>query len=153
MRILVFLVQPAARGYVTIRSADPAAAPVIETGFGVSQDIESISLGLEWARRRMRDGAIAEWIKAELTPGAEIRGAALRGWARSNLASYHHPVGTCKLGPPSDPLAVVDSDGRVRGFDNLYVADASIMPTIPHGQINLTVYTIGEKIGRALATA
>lgn len=153
VRILVFLVQPAARGYVAIRSADPTVAPVIETGFGVSEDVEAISRGVEWSRQRMRDTAIAGWIDAELVPGSEIRTAGLRGWAQSNLASYHHPVGTCKLGPPSDPLAVVDNDGRVHGFDNLYVADASIMPSIPHGQLNLTVYAVGERIGQALATA
>jgi choline dehydrogenase len=153
VRCAVYLIQPAARGSVTIRSADPSSAPVIETGFGVSQDVEAIVRGVEWVRDRMHDDRVESWLDVEVAPGIEARGAALRDWVRANLASYHHPIGTCRFGPATDPLAVVDTGGRVHGFDNLYVADASIMPTIPHAQINLTVYAIGEKIGDALAEA
>ena len=106
----------------------------------------------ETRRLRMHDSRVESWIDTEVIPGIEVRGAALRDWSRANLATYHHPIGTCRLGPIADPLAVVDTKGRVHGFDNLYVADASIMPTIPR-QINLTVYAIGEKIGDALAGA
>ena len=144
-------IQPEARGSVAIRSADPAAPPVIETGFGGSQDVEAIARGLEWVRDRMHDDRVASWLDGEVAPGAEAQGAALRDWVRASLASYHHPVGTCRFGPSADPLAVVDGRGLVHGFDNLYVADASIMPTVPHTQINLTVYAIGEKIGEGLA--
>jgi choline dehydrogenase-like flavoprotein len=54
------------------------------------------------------------------------------------------------MGPDSDPLAVVDAGGRLHGLDNLWAADASIMPMIPRGMINLTVYAIAEKIAEGL---
>jgi choline dehydrogenase-like flavoprotein len=57
-----------------------------------------------------------------------------------------HPVGTCKMGPSNDPMAVVDARGRVHGMENLRVADAAIMPNIPRANTNLTAIMIGEKI-------
>jgi len=67
-----------------------------------------------------------------------------------DIVNYCHPAGTCKMGPTSDPLAVVDSTGRVRGLDGLYVADASIMPSITRGNINLPTAMIGANIARLL---
>ncbi|MCM3781255.1 GMC family oxidoreductase [Microbacterium hydrocarbonoxydans] len=67
-----------------------------------------------------------------------------------DIVNYCHPAGTCKMGPASDPLAVVDSTGRVRGVDGLYVADASIMPSITRGNINLPTAMIGANIARLL---
>ena len=69
-------------------------------------------------------------------------------WARFALTQYdsfHHGVGTCMMGPSSNPMAVVDEHLRVRGVSNLWVADASIMPTIPHAPTNLTCIMIGER--------
>jgi choline dehydrogenase len=65
--------------------------------------------------------------------------------ARSTYESYHHGVGTCMMGPTSNPLAVVDQHLRVHGVDNLWVADASIMPTVTHANTNLTSIMIGER--------
>jgi choline dehydrogenase len=63
---------------------------------------------------------------------------------------YYHPVGTCKMGPASDPDSVVDADGRVHGIEGLYVADASLMPTAISGDTNMPIAVIGEKIARSL---
>jgi choline dehydrogenase len=63
-----------------------------------------------------------------------------------DIVNYCHPAGSCKMGPASDPQAVVDADGKVHGVDGLYVADASIMPSITRGNINLPTAMIGANI-------
>jgi choline dehydrogenase len=64
---------------------------------------------------------------------------------RDNL-HYFHPVGTCKMGPASDTTSVVDARGKVHGVDNLYVADASIMPVVPRANTNIPALVVGERI-------
>ncbi len=144
-------VQPRSVGRVEIRSADPAEPPLIDHGFGAHEDIESLARGIEWARERARDPALAPWLASELEPGAAVEGAALREWVRGHLSFYFHAVGTCAMGPAEEPDAVVDATGRVRGFENLYVADASVMPSIPRGMIHLSVYAVAEKLAEAYA--
>ena len=67
-------------------------------------------------------------------------------FARGEHGSYHHGVGTCMMGPESDTMAVVGHDLRVHGIKNLYVADASIMPTITHANTNIASILIGERV-------
>ena len=67
-------------------------------------------------------------------------------FARSTYDSYHHGVGTCKMGPASDNMAVVDEKLRVHGMSNLWVGDASIMPVVSHANTNLTSIMIGERL-------
>jgi len=67
-------------------------------------------------------------------------------FARKTYDSYHHGVGTCKMGPASDPLAVVDQRLRVHGMQNLWVGDASIMPVVSRANTNLTSIMIGERL-------
>ena len=66
------------------------------------------------------------------------------------MGGYWHPVGTCKMGPESDAGAVVDASGRLHGSANVYVADASIMPTIPRANTHLPVIAIAERIADLL---
>jgi choline dehydrogenase len=63
-----------------------------------------------------------------------------------HIVNYCHPAGSCKMGPISDPLSVVDAQGQVHGVRGLYVADASIMPAIPRGNINLPTAMIGARV-------
>ncbi len=144
-------VQPESVGRVEIVSAEPGEPPLIDHGFGADGDIEALARAVEWARERMRDPEVASWLGAELEPGAHVRGAALRAWVREHLHFYFHAVGTCAMGPDEEAEAVVDAEGRVRGFENLYVADASVMPAIPHGMLNLTVYAVAEKLAESYA--
>ena len=74
--------------------------------------------------------------------------AALPGWRR--LADAGHPAGTCKMGPGSDATAVVDATGAVHGLQGLYVADASVMPSITRGNINLPTAMIGTRIAAGI---
>src|SRR6185436_15995414 len=66
-------------------------------------------------------------------------------FARATYTSYFHGAGTCKMGPVSDPQAVVDQQLRVHGVESLWVGDASIMPTVAHANTNLTSMMIGER--------
>jgi choline dehydrogenase-like flavoprotein len=71
---------------------------------------------------------------------------ALRRHCLDFHATDYHPSGTLRMGPDEDDMAVVDERCRLRGIDNLYVADASVMPTIPRANINLPTMMIGERV-------
>ena len=76
--------------------------------------------------------------------------AAMAQDIRNRADTQYHPVGTCKMGPYSDPMAVVDAQLRVRGIDGLRVADASVMPTLIGGNTNAPSIMIGEKLADLL---
>ena len=71
-------------------------------------------------------------------------------WLLDNVSTQHHSSGTCKMGPISDPMAVVDSGGRVHGLNNIRVVDASIMPDVVRANTNATTIMIAEKIADAI---
>lgn len=143
----VALMRPNARGRISLRSADPDAAPLIEHRLlGDEDDAAQLVEGLEIARRIMAQPAIAREVTAEIRPGAAADSrAALRGYVGAATIPMFHPVGTARIGAADDPLAVAGPDCRVRGIDGLWLADASIMPTIPQGNTNATAIMIGER--------
>jgi choline dehydrogenase len=129
-----FLMKPRSRGSVRLHSADPAAPLRIDHGFlSDFDDLESIAEGLEQLRDFV---ARLELTASELRPG----NVDLRDYVRENVRGFFHPVATCALG------RVVDTDARVVGYDNLYVGDASIMPTIPRANTNLSTAAIAERV-------
>jgi choline dehydrogenase-like flavoprotein len=71
---------------------------------------------------------------------------ALAAYVHATVTTQFHPCGTARMGPADDPTAVVDQHCRLRGVENLRVVDASIMPTIPRANINLTCIMIGERL-------
>jgi 5-(hydroxymethyl)furfural/furfural oxidase len=75
---------------------------------------------------------------------------ALADHVRENVAGMFHPAGTCKMGADTDRDAVVDTAGRVRGFDGLRVIDASIMPTVPRANTNIPTVMLAEKIAEGM---
>ena len=92
----------------------------------------------------MRSKPLAPYIKSEATPGAGVRSKSeLSAHVRLFGKTVYHPVGTCKMGV--DEMAAVDPELRVRGVENLRVADASIMPSIVGGNTNAPAIMIGEK--------
>ena len=71
-------------------------------------------------------------------------------WMRRTCWTYHHPVGTCSMGPASDPAAVVDDCGRVHGIDGLRVADASVMPDVPSANTHIPTLMVAERMAELL---
>ena len=93
--------------------------------------------------------ALQEWGAGELYPGPEVTSQKeLRDWVRRSAITYHHQVGTCRMGIDDD--AVVDSRLRVRGIDGLRVADASVMPVVTSGNTNAPSVLIGERVAEFL---
>ena len=93
---------------------------------------------------------------AELAPGPAISDGDTAGLARSIqecVGSYHHPVGTCAMGPSPDDGAVVDARGAVHGIGRLWAADASVMPAIPAANTNLSTVVIAERIAEGLSAS
>ena len=144
---LVGLMRPRNRGRITLRSADPLAPPVIaHQQLSSTDDIDQIVEGIAIARDILCQSAVASFIKGELRPGAAMTDPAqLRDYVRMASIPLYHPVGTAKMGRRDDPMAVVDSDLKLIGVEGLWVADASIMPTLPQGNTNATAIMIGDK--------
>ncbi len=123
-------------------------APVINPGcLRDGRDTGRLEAGLVLIRQATASLAFFSQVRAAETwpgPGATI-GAGLRAWIRGTVGSYWHPVGTCRMGPDTDPGAVVDPQLRVRGITGLRVADASVIPVIPNAPLNATVLAIAER--------
>jgi choline dehydrogenase len=151
--LFVCALKPQSRGRVRIRSADPQAVPTVEHGFLSDPDGHDVSVlvdGVRLARRLARTTAVSGLCGGELAPGPDLEDGELQAYARRWVGGYWHPVGTCKMGPETDPEAVVDRDGCVYGFANLFVADASVMPTIPRANTHLPVLAVTERIAEGL---
>jgi choline dehydrogenase-like flavoprotein len=135
-------------GVVRAATRDPRARPVIEHRyFSNPKDLDRMvgaaKVALEVAK------VVGATTKFEvLLPDAESARdeEALRRHCFDFHATDYHPSGTLRMGPEDDALAVVDERCRLRGIDNLYVADASVMPTIPRANINLPTMMIGERV-------
>jgi choline dehydrogenase-like flavoprotein len=148
-RILPAIELAASAGELRLQSGDPDVQPLIDYGY----------LKDESDRRRMRE-AIRLAVRLgehpdfkaitveRIEPTAqELRDdEALDAFAQRNATTCMHISATCKMGPASDPAAVVDQYGRVHGVRNLRVADASIMPDCVRANTNLTTMMIGERI-------
>lgn len=147
----VCILRPRSRGSVTLKSADPRTAPLIDPNFLADpDDMERLLRGVKIVRDRiLAHPALAPWNADEVSPGAAVQGDdALRAFIRRKADTIYHPVGTCKMG--SDDMAVVDADLKVHGLDGLYVVDASIMPTLIGGNTNAPTVMIADKAADGL---
>jgi choline dehydrogenase len=131
------------RGKVTLASTDPAAQPVIDARMLEHRgDIGAMIAAMKFVQMLASTEPLSDYCGELFSPGPN------EDWekfARSSFTSYFHGAGTCKMGPASDPLAVVDQYLRVHGLQNLWIGDASIMPTVAHANTNLTSMMIGER--------
>ncbi len=145
--LLPGLIYPRSHGEVRLRSADPSAPPAIDPRYLADvADLDHLVAGIRLAREIAASGPLKDLLGAEVSPGPAIASDdQLRDHVRATCNTIFHPTGTCKMGPASDRLAVVDGELRVHGLRGLRVADASVMPSIPGGNTNAPVIMIAEK--------
>ncbi len=147
--------RPTSRGEIRLRSADPAARPVIAPNYlSTDEDRQVAADAIRVTRQLMQQKAIRRLRPEEHVPGPAIGddAAALAKAAGDIGTTIFHPVGTAKMGLASDPLAVVDDRLRVMGVQGLRVIDASVMPTITSGNTNTPTIMIADK-GAAMILA
>ncbi len=139
--------RPASAGSVRIAGADPRLAPIANPNYLAEEtDRELLVKALKAARRILRSPALAPLVAEETFPGPDCEtDDELLAFARQYGVSSYHLVGSCKMGPASDPLAVVDHRLKVYGIEGLRVADASIMPTMTSANTYAPTMMIAEK--------
>ena len=137
-----FAMKPRSRGRVTLGDDDPRTPPVVEHGFlSDESDIGVLTDGLDLLRSLATTTAMGAYCEREIRPGLDVDP---EQYVRSTVRGYFHPVGTCAMG------SVVDGSGQVLGLDGLYVSDASVIPSIPRSNTNLTTLAVAEKIADGL---
>ncbi len=144
------VLRPKSRGQVTLKSANPDAAPRIDPNFlADKRDLHSLMRGARMMQQVLDEGALAPWRGRRLYP-IEGTDAALEADIRARADTIYHPVGTCKMGV--DDRAVVDPSARVHGVTGLRVIDASIMPRLIGGNTNAPTVMMAEKLADEMRT-
>jgi choline dehydrogenase-like flavoprotein len=138
------LLTPKSRGWVRLRSADPAAKPrILTNSLAEADDVASMVAGMELAREIARREPLASTVLRELRPGSDVTD--LEASLRERVELLYHPAGSCRMGAADDDLAVVDPELCVRGLEGVRVIDASIMPVIPGGNTNAPTIMVAER--------
>ena len=148
-RISCVIELPAGAGFVRLNSADPAVQPKFDYRyFSHPEDMRRMRDGIRLAVKMLETDAYKDVSDGRVTPTEEILtdDDALDLWIRQTVGSARHVSGTCKIGPDSDPMAVVDQQCRVKGFQGLWIADSSVMPQVPRANANATAIMIGERV-------
>lgn len=144
------LVRPQSRGELTLSGPGEDDPLLIDLGALREQaDVDALVASVRQCREIGRSQALAGWEPTEIHPGPGINDEDLEQYVRDSVVTYHHQVGTCKMGV--DELAVVDPASlKVHGLEGLRIADASIMPLVPTGNTNAPSVMIGERAAAML---
>lgn len=145
--------RPTSRGHIKITSPNLDAAPDIAPNYlSTENDREVAADAIRATRKLMGQNALKQYTPQEYLPGPSVGDGAdeLAKAAGDIGTTIFHPVGTCKMGLQSDPMAVVDENGKFFGLEGLRIADASIMPTITSGNTNTPTIMIAQKIAEAI---
>jgi choline dehydrogenase-like flavoprotein len=147
------ILRPAARGVVSLASADPEAPVAFDARYlSAPQDVATLMRGLKLARRILRAPSLARVVSEELAPAAqaEVPDAVIEQHVRSHAKTVYHPAGTCRMGGDADPAAVLNPELQVRGIAGLRVADASAFPLLMSGNTNAPVVMLAERCAAAI---
>lgn len=148
------VLRPKSRGTVGLRGADPLLPPKIDPQFfSHPDDIDVLLKGVKLGRRILQAQAFAAERPRELYTGGIDDDDGLLKQIRSRADTIYHPVGSCRMGAADDPLAVVDPQLRLRGLEHLWVADASVMPSLIGGNTNAPTIMIAEKAADLIRSA
>jgi choline dehydrogenase len=144
--------RPTSRGSVHINSIDPEAPPVIAPNYLATEEDRKIAAeSLRLTRKIVQSPALTPYSPEEYKPGAQYQTEQDLIKAAGDIGTtIFHPVGTCKMGRADDPMAVLDSQLRVRGIHHLRVVDASAMPTITSGNTAAPTMMIAERVAELL---
>jgi choline dehydrogenase len=139
--------RPQSKGYVRARSADPFDKPIIQPNYLTAEhDRQTIVKAMKLARRLMHTEPMKPYLDFEEYPGDAVQSDdELLEAARHCGNTTFHVMGTCRMGPETDPTSVVDEQLRVRGMQRLRVIDASVMPSMISANLNAAAMMIGEK--------
>jgi choline dehydrogenase len=143
------LQRPRSTGRVRLASSDLNVQPRIDINLlAEEQDMAKMMDGVRRAWALLHSEPIASLTQTVVRPDEDTvnDNEKLQEYLRASVSHLVHPVGTCKMGPADDPMAVVDQYGRVHGLDGLRVADAAIMPNVPRANTNLSAIMIGERV-------
>jgi choline dehydrogenase len=137
--------RPESRGFVRIKSGDPAERPAIQLNYLATEtDRRTMIDGLKRLRQVMAAPALRSYVESEYEPGPGcIADSDLLGYIRARASTVYHPTGTCRMG--EDAAAVVDARLRLRGIGRLRVIDGSIMPRVVSGNTNAAIIMLAEK--------
>lgn len=148
MQLRLILTQEDSRGSMTLRSANPATMPNLDYNYlSETTDIARMRDGIRTGMRILECSGMSQWVETIVSPSRSVvdDDGALRRWLRSQISTATHMAGTARMGPASDPGAVVDPQLRVHGLDGLSVVDTSIMPTVVRRAVNATAMMIAER--------
>jgi choline dehydrogenase len=146
------LLECKSRGEIRLRSRNPADTPLFKGNYlSDPEDMATLLRGLRFARRILKSPSLAKLVAEEILPGENTpdEDAPLEEHIRATAKTVFHPTSTCRMG--TDPGAVVDPKLKLRGFENVRIADASIMPKITRGNTNAPTIMIAERAADFIA--
>jgi choline dehydrogenase len=138
--------RPTSRGYVKLAANDPTRHPRILFNYmQTEQDRKEMRAGIRLTREIMTEKAFDPFRGPELAPGPDVKSDVdIDAFVRAKAESAYHPSCSCRMG--TDDMAVCDGAGRVHGIEGLRVVDASIMPDVVSGNLNVPVIMMAEKL-------
>ncbi len=147
MTVAAWQQRPESSGYCRIRSANPFEPPAINPNYLDKEDDRRVLLaGMKLARGLLKSDPLAPYYDFETFPGGDVKtDDELLAAAKARGTTTFHPMGTCRMGPETDPSAVVDDQLRVHGMEGLRVVDASIMPMMLSANLNAGTMMIADK--------
>ncbi|MFZ5779487.1 MAG: GMC family oxidoreductase [Pseudomonadota bacterium] len=151
----VCALRPESRGTIRLKSRDPKEHPLIDANYLAERsDLDTLVAGVKIGRDILAGSAFDPYRSEEFQPGSAVKAdAEIEQWIRAKCETIYHPVGTCRMGPDNDPMAVVDNRCRVRGLQGLRVVDASVMPTLVGGNTNAPTIMIAERVAAFMKEA